>query len=253
MIKKLLLFFTIPLVLVSFFVLKPIFSPSTGAPPYGETEDSIPDMDPYSWLRNWVRPEGPANVALQAGHWKAAEAPDELERLRKNTGSSGGGHAEWEVNLAIAEETKKLLEAQGVTVEILPTTIPEDYWADVFVSIHADGNTVTSKSGYKIAAPWRDFSGKANNLVTALDATYATASGLPKDDNVTRNMRGYYAFSWWRYDHAIHPMTTAAIIETGFLTSPNDRKFIVSNPQKAAKAISDGIINYLQEEKLLTD
>src|SRR5690606_23394369 len=37
-------------------------------------------------------------VALQAGHWLAHEAPDELARIRSN-GTRGGGVHEWEVTL----------------------------------------------------------------------------------------------------------------------------------------------------------
>jgi hypothetical protein len=94
-------------------------------------------IDPYA---NWTRPDGPLRVGLQVGHWKAADAPDEQENLRVNTGASAGGTTEWETNLKITEETKKLLEAKGVVVDILPVTIPPDYWADVFIAIHADGN-----------------------------------------------------------------------------------------------------------------
>jgi N-acetylmuramoyl-L-alanine amidase len=64
-------------------------------------------------------------------------------------------------------------------------------------------------------------------------------------------MRGYYAFAWWRYDHAVHPMTTAAILETGFLTSPSDQRLLVKNPQKVAEGVSKGIINYLEKKALL--
>jgi N-acetylmuramoyl-L-alanine amidase len=158
---------------------------------------------------------------------------------------------EWEVNLAIAEETKKILEQRGIIVEILAATVPPEYWADVFVAIHADGSLDRSKSGYKVASPWRDFSGKAETLVKAIEDSYSSATGFKKDPNITRNMRGYYAFAWWRYEHSIHPMTTASILETGFLTNASDRKIIVNQPQISAKGLAEGIINFLQAEELL--
>jgi len=225
--------------------------PTSGAPPYGESSEDVPEVS-KSFEEVWVRPEGPAKVGLQAGHWKNSELPDELEKLKGSTGSSGGGKAEWEVNLAIAEEVASILKQQGIEVDILPATVPKDYFADVFLSIHADGNLNPAISGFKIARSWRDYTGKATRLVDILYNSYRKATELPQDLNgVSRNMRGYYAFSWWRYDHAIHRMTTAAIIETGFLSNYSDRNFLINNTEKVAKGIADGIIEYLEVESLL--
>ncbi len=196
-------------------------------------------------LESWKRPEGPWRVALQAGHWMAGEAPDELENLRVSTGTSHGSVTEWETNLAIAEETKRILELSGVIVEILPTTIPPNYFADVFVSIHADGNQSAIVSGYKIAAPRNDRTGKAEYLADLLEQEYESATQLRADPNITRTMRGYYAFNWRRYEHSIHPMTTAAIVETGFLTHAGDRRIIVNTPEIPAQGIASGILKFL--------
>lgn len=254
--KKLLSLVTVLILFSGFIFAKTILSKmdvtTNAAPPYGETQDQTVNTNPYAWLKDWQRPQGPAKVALQVGHWKSNELPEELSKLQNSTGTSGGGKAEWEVNLAIAQETANLLKSQGITVEILPATVPSQYWADVFVAIHADGSEDTQTTGYKLSAPWRDISGKGKSLVAAIDTNYATASGLPKDPNVTYAMHGYYAFSWWRYTNAIHPMTAAAIIETGFLTNPSDRKLIVAKPELAAQGIADGIIQYLKSEELIT-
>lgn len=197
-------------------------------------------------LSNWKRPEGPIKVALQVGHWKANELPDELQRLReRGGGTSGGGKAEWEVNLTIAKAAKEMLEAKGILVDIVPATVPPSYFADAFVAIHADGNTNTKVSGFKATSPWRDPTGRSEDLVATLKKEYQNATGLQNDAGVTHSMRGYYAFNWWRYEYAIHPMTVAAIIETGFLTSPADQKILIKSPQKAAEGISAGIIKFL--------
>ena len=190
-------------------------------------------------------------MGLQVGHLKNEELPEELSKLIGNTGASAGGWSEAEVNLRIAERTAELLRSQGVVVDVLPATVPPAYWADVFIAIHADGSTDTGASGFKIAAPWRDLTGNADNLVIALEATYQQVTSLPKDPNITRNMRGYYAFSWWRYRHAIHPMTTAAIVETGFLTNPSDRRIIVLEHERPARALALGITDYLKMQQLL--
>lgn len=101
----------------------------TGAPPYGVPESEVPNYTPIS---GWTRPNVPPRVGLQVGHWKNDEVPDELENLRRNTGASGGGKMEWEVNYALAIEIEKILENEGIEVDIIPTTVPPNYWADVF-------------------------------------------------------------------------------------------------------------------------
>lgn len=252
--KKILLLF-LPVYLIGvplFFYFQSSNSASVGAPPYKVTDKKIEfDIDNISSYVNWTRPEGPVKVGLQAGHWKTEQAPDEMERLRDNTGASGGGKSEYEVNLKIAEETAILLQEEGVEVEILPTTIPPDYFADVFISIHADGNTDTSKSGFKAAAPRRDTSGKAEKLLSFVESSYLEKTNLSIDPNVTRNMTGYYAFRWWRFEHTIHPMTPAIILETGFLSNPQDRGIIVDQPKIVAEGISNGVIDFLNSENLL--
>ncbi|KKR30774.1 hypothetical protein A2715_02060 [Candidatus Woesebacteria bacterium RIFCSPHIGHO2_01_FULL_39_32] len=224
---------------------------TAGAPPYAIEDLEPPETDPYAWLRDWKRPDGPPKVGLQVGHWKNSELPEELERLRGNSGSSGGGKAEWEVNLAIAKSTAEILKGKRIIVEVLPATIPPQFWADVFVAIHADGSTDSTKSGFKAANPRRDYTGRAPKLLELIEGEYELSTGFQKDPNVTRNMRGYYAFAWWRYQHAVHPMTASVILETGFLTSSLDRRIIVNRPEISAEGIANGIVRYLESENLL--
>jgi N-acetylmuramoyl-L-alanine amidase len=238
----------VPLIVFNSFTAKPEVS---GAPPYGIPQEEVPDLNPFSYLKNWQRPDGPAKVGIQVGHWKNNEVPEELKNLRGNTGATGGGKWEWEVNHAIVQEIAKILEAQNVQVDIIPATVPPDYWADVFIAVHADGSEDTSKSGFKFAAPWRDFTGNADELVAIIEAKYADQTEMIKDDNVSRNMRGYYAFAWWRFDHSIHPMTTAIIAETGFLTNRKDQQFLINTPELSAQPIAEGILEYLSQKSLL--
>ena len=189
----------------------------------------------------------PWRVGIQAGHWKTSALPDEQQRLRADTGAQWKKLTEAEVNLAIATRVQTLLQAAGVAVDLLPATVPEGYDADAFVAIHADDGGGTAASGFKVASPWR--ASEASRLLRdALDAGYARSSGLPEDRyGVSYNMRGYYGFSWTRFDHAIAVTTPAAIIETGFLTSAADRAVIVDDPDRAARGISQGILAYLGE------
>lgn len=218
-------------------------------PPAGSS--SIWSRWGYPNLSDWERPNVPPRVGLQVGHWKNAELPQELDKLIGNTGAKGGGKYEAEVALGIALEAKNLLEAEGVIVDILPATVPPNYWADVFVSIHADGSVDPTKSGYKVAAPWRDVTGKAERLSDLLEESYGDTTNMILDGNVTRNMRGYYAFNWIKYDHAIHPMVPAAILETGFLTSPKDQRLLIGKPEIPAEGLVAGVLDFLQEQAVL--
>ena len=222
-----------------------------GAPPYlgddGPDSIALPGFERFPDLLNWKRPEGPLRVGLQAGHWKNSELPDELERIRGNTGSRNGKVAEWEVNLAIAEVTKKILETENVVVDILPATIPPSYWADAFVAIHADGSTDSRTSGFKVAGPRRDYSGRVSDLVRIIEKEYQKKVGFEKDPNITRNMRGYYAFSWWRFEHAVHPMTPSVILETGFLTNSGEASVLINNPEIPAQALAEALLIFLED------
>jgi N-acetylmuramoyl-L-alanine amidase len=230
---------------------KPIETLTTPEP---QSTSSLPlpnIVERFPELVEWKRPDGPPRVALQVGHWNNHQVPEELERLRGNTGAAWGTVSEWEVNYEIAMKTKDLLEKKNIQVEILPATVPPSYWADVFVSIHADGSENITKSGFKVASPRRDYTKKAESLADYIEEEYKQTTKLEIDPIITRNMTGYYAFAWWRFEHAIHPMTTAVILETGFLTNYNDRLVIVDNPDLSTEGLANGILKYLENEKLI--
>lgn len=195
-----------------------------------------PDFTPAEWQP----PEGPVRIALQAGHWRAHEAPDELDGL-KTGGTHAAGLAEWEVNLALAERTGEMLEELGYEVDILPAVVPPDYHAHLFIAIHADGAADPAARGYRVAAPSRDYTGRAQEMVDLLRDTYGEATGLRRLPDVTRRMRNYYAFNVRRYEHSLDPRTVALILETGFLTSPSDREVIVNDPDRVARGIVEAV------------
>lgn len=209
------------------------------------------DVAQWAILNNWERPDGPVKVAFQVGHWRVSEAPDELEEIRKNTGTSWGEFDEVDVNLEITLLTAAILEENGIVTELLPVTIPPGYFSDAFVAIHADGSENENLSGFKSATPWRDFSGSADKLRDLVEFQYQKSTLLPKDPNITENMYGYYAFRWWGVDHAVHPMTTSIIFETGFLTNASDRNIIALQPEIAAQGLANGIMEYLKTENLI--
>lgn len=197
-------------------------------------------VGPIPTPADWAPPEGPVRIALQAGHWRADEAPAELSGLKDN-GTAANGTAEWEVNLDIARRAAKLLEGLGYVVDVLPAVVPPSYRAHLFISIHADGSGDPRASGFRVAPPRNDRTGRASGVARLLEESYADATGIRRLPTTTRRMQNYYAFNFQRYVHALHPMTIAVILETGFLTSAADRTVIVDDPDRAARGIAAAV------------
>lgn len=215
----------------------PTTIPSATPVPPTPTPSAIPTPSP--------RPPGTVpRVGIQVGHWKSSELPEELERLRTSSGAFAAGLAEADVNMAVARRVLDLLVSRGIQADLLPATVPVSYDADAFVAIHADGSTSPDSRGFKLAAPWRS-SRAALRLLDMLTEEYAAATGLPQDDGITFNMRGYYAFNYRRHQHAVARTTPAVILEMGFLTSAADRAVMVDQPDRAAVGIANGIVRYL--------
>lgn len=192
----------------------------------------------------WVPPQ--QRVALQVGHWRIDELPEDQARLRGQTGGSGGGFREVDINLAVAERAAAILERHGVAVDILPATVPRGYAADAFIAIHCDASSDLTISGFKLAR-YRDSARPTHDdaLIAALRARYDEATGLRWDDNITRAMSGYYAYNQRRYQTVISPRTPSAIFELGFLTNPGDRALLVGDQDRVATALAYGVLDYL--------
>ncbi len=200
-------------------------------------------------LASYKRPEGPLRVGVQIGHLDNDKVPEELKALTANTGASFGTVTERELMKQIGEKVRVELEARGVVVDVLPATVPPKYEADAFIALHADGNQNRRARGFKIAGPRRDYSGLSERLVSSLTTAYASTTKLPFDDTITRRMTAYYAFNWPRYEHAIHPFTPAAIVETGYVTNAVDRAFLINQQEVIASAITDGVMDFLATER----
>ncbi len=187
-----------------------------------------------------------ARVGLQVGHWQAADLPAELASLRTETGASAGGYEELDLNLQIARQVAALLKARGITVDLLPATIPPGYRADAFVAIHCDYNNDPAMNGFKLARygdssnPTRD-----DALLRAIASIYGATTGQSTDPHITRAMTYYYAFNSGAFAHAIVPQTPGVIIELGFLTNASDRALLVGAQPTVATGLAQGIIGYL--------
>ncbi len=188
---------------------------------------------------------GARRVAIQAGHWKTGEAPDEFPNLRFQFGASIAGIDEVNVNLDIARRIAVILRAKGIIVDVLPATIPPSYVADAFVSLHADDDGgFGTATGFKVAHGF--YRGPYDNaLVEALTKEYAAGTGLSLNDQVTDDMTDYYAFAWFRYEHALAPHTPAAIIEMGYLSNEDDRALLVDDQGVVARGVANGILRFL--------
>src|SRR4051812_17163470 len=198
--------------------------PSPGTPGatgfWARYREPLPPAEVYN-------PPGPKRVGLQAGHWLTEQVPSELRGL--GPGASGGGKSEWEVNLDIAQRTADLLRAAGVEVDIIPTTLPVEYKAHAFLSIHADGDESGTRRGYKLGrAVWSATPEADDALMGDIDGSYGAATGLTVDPvGASRRMTAYYAFNSRRYCHAIVPGVPSAIIEAGYLTNSVDRQVLI--------------------------
>ena len=192
-------------------------------------------------------PTGPRRVAIQAGHWKSDEAPDELRRLIPQTGAAWEGVTEVEINLDIAQRVSVILNSKGVAVDVLPVTIPVGYVADALVALHADSDGVGENSGFKMAhgarrGPYEDA------LLNDIKDSYGAATGLDYDPiHITNSMRGYFAFNWSRFQHAVAAHTPAVILEMGYVSSDDDRALMLDRADLVANSIADGIMKFLND------
>jgi N-acetylmuramoyl-L-alanine amidase len=190
-------------------------------------------------------PTGPRRVGIQAGHWKTDEAPAELRRLEEQTGAEWEGITEVEINLDIAQRVAVILNSRGIAVDLLPTTIPQGYLADAFVALHGDSDGVGQWSGFKLAHGSRRGPHEAA-LLASMKEHYGAASGLRYDaEHVSRNMTGYFGFSWSRFQHAVAPHTPAIILEMGYVSHDHDRTLMVEKADVLAAGVAEGVLRFL--------
>jgi N-acetylmuramoyl-L-alanine amidase len=182
-------------------------------------------------------PQGAPRIGIVSGHWGDSGDPGAV---------CPDGTNEQKTNLAIASLVRQKLEARNYNVDLLQEYDPrlDRYHAAVLLSIHADTCNVIDDqaTGFKVAASTfsRD-QNLAKRLTACLDDRYASATGLHlHSGSVTVDMTGYHAFG------AIDPVTTAAIIETGFLNL--DRDILVRHPEIVSDGIVSGILCFINND-----
>ncbi len=194
--------------------------------------------------------KGPVRVGVQIGHLDAHLHPEEHAALRFNTGGHAAGLDELTVNMSVAEELSALLEAAGVTVDLLPASVPVHYSADAVVSLHADSVADDWRSGYKSSffEPQRNSSDPL--LKEHIDSVFLAGSGLRDDSlNTSGTMIHYYAFNP-AYRHSVNPRSPALLVEMGYISNSADRRFLLQ-PGLPAQLIADGLLSFLRAQKRL--
>lgn len=196
------------------------------------------------------------NTGLSAPFVKAVPAKPVSQRIAQSPGPMRvgiiSGHKEFdpgavcddgltevEVNLAIAQMVVANLRTEGIRTDLLDEYDArlDGYSGTALVSIHADSCDYFNDqaTGFKIAGSMITDS---SLLSSCVEESYRQATQLPYHANtLTQDMSDYHAF----YD--IAPGTPAIIIETGFMNL--DRQLLTANSDIPAKAISDGILCYI--------
>jgi N-acetylmuramoyl-L-alanine amidase len=147
----------------------------------------------------------------------------------------------------VAQTLRDMLQVEGIVVDMIPATVPPDYKADLFVSLHADSSEDPERRGYKSAVFRFERNQNDALLKQIIDKNYFYFSGLPDDDNnVSGSMLEYYAFNYQRFKHTVSKKTPAIIVEMGYLSNEADLAFM-ENPVNPAYALKIGILSYLRE------
>jgi hypothetical protein len=171
-------------------------------------------------------------VGLLVGHWKRDSGAVCLDGIK-----------EVDVNLTIAQLVADLLQRRGYEVDLLAESDRrlDGYKADIFIALHAD-SCVPHAHGFKVAGPTESKLITENpRLIECLWSNYEATTGLTRQPaGITRDMLEYHAF------RRIDPMTPAAIIEMGFIST--DRAILLDQPERAARGIVKAIECFLDQK-----
>ena len=158
------------------------------------------------------------------------------------------GLTEVEINTSVATFVQQKLVALGYEVDLLEEFDPRllDYKGVLLLSIHADSCDYINDlaTGFKVAAALSESKFEnSTRLVNCISDRYAKITGMTYHyQSITTDMTYYHAFD------EINPLTTAAIIETGFMNL--DMQILTEQPDLIAAGIVAGIQCYLNNEPI---
>lgn len=210
-----------------------------------ESNVVIPDIHPPATAAS----QGRYRVGIQVGHWQSSELPVELASLRSSGGTNANGVSELEVGLNVSRLVAALLKQENIDVDILPATVPQNYQADVFLSIHSDWSAKATTTGFKLARSRYSLIPQTDDqLLDGLYQSYEAVTGFKREWGITSAMTGYYAFNHQKYHYTVNSSTPGAIIELGFLTNSTDRIYLSTQPEKVAEGLATGLTTFLKDK-----
>lgn len=165
-----------------------------------------------------------------------------------DTGSvCSDGLTERSVNETVATYVQQYLIEDGIEVDVLKEFDPKltGYRASALISIHADSCDFinTQATGFKVSSAMSNpHPDRAARLTSCMRRRYSEVTGLTLHNSITSDMTSYHAFD------EIHPGTTAAIIEVGFLNL--DRQILTQQPDLIAQGVFAGIKCFINNETI---
>jgi N-acetylmuramoyl-L-alanine amidase len=178
-------------------------------------------------------------IGIVSGHWGNGDDPGAV---------CADGTNEKDVNLAVSTLVRQKLEARGYQVDMLQEFDPklDGYEGALLLSIHSDTcDAINSDAtGFKVASSaYSTDRNLADRLTACLEQRYGVATGLQyRPGNITIDMTDYHAFS------VINPVTTAGIIEIGFLNL--DKDLLVNHPDTVAEGVTAGVLCFVTNESV---
>jgi N-acetylmuramoyl-L-alanine amidase len=226
-----------------------------GSNPSVQSSQSPGTAGPLSGRTICIDPGNQAKLASSTGDW-VDPSLSRRENPEVDVNGAASGNPEQLVNLDIAERLKGLLEKDGMRVVMTRTTgdvdlsstaradIAANAASDLLVSIHvANSNTDPAASGTAVYYPsrntWTDpFYENSKEAALFVGGDLARELGMhdrgvsPRDDLAI--------FNWSK--------VPAIRVEVGYMSNPEDDRSLsrVDFRQKAAWALRDGIVKYLQ-------
>ncbi len=228
--------------------------------------DDGASVDPSSNMSEGRSPGSAYVVCIDPGHQDKANSdtepigPGSKTMKAKVTGGATGAvtkQREADFALAVSLKLKALLEKQGVKVVMTRTTgavdisnaqradVANKAGADLFIRVHADGNTNGDIRGLSTLYPagndWvTPISAKSLLAAKAVHSELLLETGAIDRGIVSR--KDISGFNWSK--------VPSIIVECGFLSNPTEDKLLASDAyrNKLASGMSKGIMNYLKGE-----
>lgn len=196
-------------------------------------------------------------ICIDPGH--QAHANSNRRSIDSGSGTKGilSGVPEYQITLAISFKLKDLLEKKGAKVvmtreinevdisNIERAEIANRAKADLFVRIHADGNTNPSLNGISVTYPARDQRTKKIYIESeraaqvVLDELPATTGAMKNKASARKDIVG---FNWAK--------VPAILVETGYLTNPREDELLNTDDYqwKVAQGICNGILRFFSRK-----